>query len=287
MRFLRPLFVLVLLLLTAPVRAADGESRFVGMDDFLIHVKSWGSPDAPAIILIHGFTMNMSFWDRQVPALARTFHVVALDSPGHGQSGKPRDVDYTMDLYARAVEAVARDAGISHAVLIGHSMGLPVIHTVVRRGVLTVDKAVFLDGAILAPPADAKARAERDKFFAAMREGLKGPDYRVVIEQHLLKGMMFKLSKDDAKAVLADLRDIDQHMVSSTFGHFTDADVWAPLRSKVPVLALYSKMSEKGVGHWLNAHYPDNILRVWDDVDHFPQLEQPKRVNAAILDFLK
>lgn len=286
MRLLRPLFFLAALLLALPVQAAEGESRFIGMDDFLVHDKDWGKPDGPPVILIHGFTMDLSSWSRQVPALAKDFHVIALDLPGHGQSGKPRDVDYTMDLYARAVEAVARNYGVSHAVLIGHSMGLPIIHTAIRRGVLTVDKAVFLDGAIMEAPADAKARAEQDKFLAAMRAGLKGPDYRLVLEQ-FFKGFMPRLAPADAQALLANLREVDQHMVSSTFDHFTDANVWAPMRSKVPVLALYAKTSDHGVKRWLNARYPDNRLKLWGDVDHFLHLEQPERVNAAVLDFLK
>lgn len=290
MRLLRPLLVFLLLLATpgvaAPANGKAGESRFVGMDDFLIHYKIWGKADAPAVILIHGFTLDQSFWRLQVPALVKTHRVIAVDSPGHGDSGRPRDVDYTMGLYARAVEAVAKDAGISHAALIGHSMGLPVIHTVVRRAVLKVDKAVFVDGAIIAPPADAKARAEQDKVFTDMQAGLKGPDYQLVLEQ-FFKNFMPKVPPAEAKRLLAKVREADHHMVSSTWDHFTDADVWAPARFDVPVLGLYAKASEAGVKDWLTATYPKHKLVVWDDVDHFPQLEQPERVNKAITDFLK
>jgi len=63
--------------------------------------------------------------------------------------------------------------------------------------------------------------------------------------------------------------------------------VWAPARFDVPVLALYARMSEAGVKDWLTATYPRHKLVVWDDVGHFPQLEQPQRVNKEILDFLK
>lgn len=284
-RLLRPLFVL-LLLIAAPAWAKDGESRFAGLDGFLIHYKSWGKETAPPVILIHGFTLDQSFWRHQVPALAKTHRVIAMDSPGHGDSGWPRDVDYTMGLYARAVEAVAKDAGVSHAALVGHSMGLPVIHTVIRRGVLKVDKAVFVDGAIMVPPADPKARAEEEKFLADLRTGLKTPDYKLVLEQ-FFKGFMQKVPPAEAKLLLAKVRQADQHMVTSTFDHFTDADVWAPARFDVPVLGLYAKMSEAGVKEWLNATYPRNRLVVWDDVDHFPQLEQVDRVNKALVDFLK
>ncbi|HLO77996.1 MAG TPA: alpha/beta hydrolase [Magnetospirillum sp.] len=285
-RLLRPLF-LFLLLLAAPAYAKDGESRFAGLDDFLIHYKSWGKADAPAVILIHGFTLDQSFWRNQIPALSKTHRVIAMDSPGHGDSGWPRDVAYTMTLYARAVEAVAKDAGVGHAALIGHSMGLPVIHTVVRRGVLKVDKAVFVDGAILAPSADPQVRAQQDKFFTDMKQGLASPDYRLVLEQ-FFKGFMEKVPPAEAKRLLAKVNQADQHMVTSTFDHFRDAEVWAPARFTVPVLGLYAKTStDKGVKPWLDANYPTNKLVVWDDVDHFPQLEQPERLNKAIVDFLK
>jgi pimeloyl-ACP methyl ester carboxylesterase len=191
-----------------------------------------------------------------------------------------------MELYARAVEAVAKDAGVSHAALVGHSMGLPVIHTVARRGVLKVDRAVFVDGAIVAPPADPKARAEHDKFFADMLQGLKGPDYRLVLEQ-FFQNFMPKVAPADAKRLLAKVREADQTMVAGTWARFADADVWAPARFDFPVLGLYAKMSEAGVKPWLDAHYPNNKLVVWHDVDHFPQLEQPKRVNKALVEFLK
>ncbi|HTH17924.1 MAG TPA: alpha/beta hydrolase [Magnetospirillum sp.] len=286
MRPFRLLSVLLLLVVAGPVWAKDGESRFVGLDDFLIHYKSWGKAGDPAVILIHGFTLDQSFWSRQVPALAKGHRVIALDSPGHGDSGAPRDIEYTMALYARAVEAVAKDAGVTHAALLGHSMGLPVIHTVARRGVLKVDRVVFVDGAIVEPPADPKARAEQQKFFADMIEGLKSPDYTLVLEQFFQR-FTAKVPADEKKRLIAKVHQADQHMVVSTFSHFADADVWAPARYDFPVLGLYAKMSEAGVKEWLAAHYPNNRLVVWDDVDHFPQLEQPKRVNKELVEFLR
>ncbi len=50
--------------------------------------------------------------------------MITVDLPGHGESDKPQ-IAYTMDLFARAVEAVMRDAGVDQAVLVGHSMGTP------------------------------------------------------------------------------------------------------------------------------------------------------------------
>lgn len=279
-------FVLVLVLLAAPALAKDGDSRYAGLDGFLIHYKSWGKADAPPVIMVHGFTLDMTLWHNQVPVLAKTHRVITLDSPGHGQSGRPGNVDYTMDLYARAVEAVAKDAGVSHAVLVGHSMGLPVIHTVARRGVLPIDKVVFVDGAIMAPHPDPKERAAQEAFMAEMQATLNGPDFRQGLAQ-LYRGIMVKVPAAEGKALLGKLGNADQHVVSSTFSHFTDPAVWAPARYEFPVLGLYAKMSSKGVEEWLAANYPRHTLKVWDDVDHFPQLDRPKRVNREMVRFLR
>ncbi len=276
--------VLVLLAVALPAAAKDGDSRYAGLDGFLVHYKAWGKADAPAVILIHGFTLDQSFWTPQIRTLAGRYRVIAMDSPGHGDSAKPADVAYTMELYARAVEAVAADAGVTRAALIGHSMGLPVIQTVLRRGRLAVTKAVFIDGAIW--PTDPAAVAEHDKTWVPFMDSLRGPDHRVAMQQ-FFQGFMPRLPPDWRKAVEANLRAYDHHMAVSTLEHFGAPDVWAPARFELPVLALYAEMSSPGVKEWLAAHYPRARLVVWADVDHFPQLEQPRRVNEAILKFLR
>lgn len=281
---LRLLLVLVLLAPAAAFAAKDGESRFAGADGVLIHYKSWGK--GSPVILIHGFTLNQSFWRHQVPELAKTHRVIALDLPGHGQSGKPRDTAYTMDFYASAVEAVAKDAALDHAALIGHSMGLPVIHTVMRRGLLKVDKAVFVDGAILAHSNDPAAQAAQTAWMQAMIDGLKSPGYQLVLEQ-FFQGISGKVTAKQKKELLDTSRAVDQHVAVSTFEHFADAPVWAPAKYDIPVLGLYAAVSQMGVKEWLAANYPKAKLVVWSDVDHFPQLTQPARVNKAITAFLK
>lgn len=286
MRALTRLTLLLLLILALPVHAwaKDGQSHYAGDDGILIHYKSWGQ--GPAIILIHGFSLDMSFWRHQIAPLAKTHRVIALDLPGHGDSGKPGDAVYTMDFYAAAVEAVARDAGLGHAALVGHSMGLPIIHTILRRGHLKVDRVVSIDGATLAAPADAKAKAAEDAWIAAMIDGLRSPGYQLVLEQ-FFQSFTTKVSATQKRDLLAKVRSIDQHVALSTFEHFADADVWAPARYNVPFLGLYAAMSSPGVKDWLAGHYPQAKLVVWDDVDHFPQLTQPERVNKALIAFLR
>lgn len=284
LRRLALIAALVLAFMPAARAAASGPDRYAELDGFLVHYQSVGK--GSPVILIHGFTMTLASWAGQTTDLARTHQVVTLDLPGHGDSGAPRDTVYDPDLYARAVEAVAKDAGISHAALVGHSMGLPIIHTVLRRGKLSVDKAVFIDGAILAPPADAAQAAARKAWMDGMIAGLHGPDYQLVLEQ-LITGLSPKLAADPRKRLIAQARAMDRNVAATTFEHLADAAVWAPARFELPVLALYAGPLKPGVAEWLAATYPKSKLVAWDDVDHFIHLEQPKRVADALVKFLK
>ena len=68
-----------------------------------------------------------------------------VDLPGYGKSDKPK-MDYTMDVFAQAVDAVLRDAGVERAVLAGHSMGTPVVLQFYRLYPAKTKALVFVDG---------------------------------------------------------------------------------------------------------------------------------------------
>src|SRR5262249_49131909 len=122
-----------------------------------------------ALVFVHGWTCNAGFWRGQIPRFEKEARVIAVDLPGHGQSDKPQ-IAYTMDLFARAVDAVLRDAGVDRAVLIGHSMGTPVIREFYRKYPQKTLALVIVDGP-LRPFGDKKLM---DAFIAPLRE----PNYK-------------------------------------------------------------------------------------------------------------
>lgn len=81
-----------------------------------------GDPDAPPLVLIHGLSSYMGFWEYQVPYFAKTYRVLALDLPGFGASGRP-DAPYTPPWYADRVDNWLGALGVVSAVVMGHSMG--------------------------------------------------------------------------------------------------------------------------------------------------------------------
>lgn len=88
-----------------------------------LHVTQDGPRDAPALVLIHGFTASTRSWDPLVPMLAQRYRVIRIDLLGHGRSAKPTDAGYAVPDQARRVGEVLDQLGVGRAVVVGHSTG--------------------------------------------------------------------------------------------------------------------------------------------------------------------
>jgi pimeloyl-ACP methyl ester carboxylesterase len=99
---------------------------FHGADGINLVADEWNREapaDKPAVLMLHGGGQNRFSWKSTGQILAgRGFHVVALDSRGHGDSDRASDGDYTVDTLCadtlRVIEQIGRPV-----VLIGASMG--------------------------------------------------------------------------------------------------------------------------------------------------------------------
>ncbi len=75
----------------------------------------------PAIVLVHGFGGDRHTWDEVAPELAKSFTVVAVDLPGHGEAPEPANFD--ADRIAEQIVATVRQEKLSPAIIVGHSLG--------------------------------------------------------------------------------------------------------------------------------------------------------------------
>lgn len=87
-----------------------------------LHTVSLGKGEDP-LLFIHGWSCQASDWDETLSALKGERPVMAIDLPGHGKSAHVEYEDATMIGLAKVVVAAAREAGINHLGLVGHSMG--------------------------------------------------------------------------------------------------------------------------------------------------------------------
>lgn len=112
-------------------------------DGVPLYYEDTGS--GPAVVLIHGWTMNSTFWAGNVPALAGTNRVITLDLRGHGVSGKTPE-GHTLAQYARDVRALMDALDVTDCALVGWSMGTAVILSYVRQfGCDGLRSVVFVD----------------------------------------------------------------------------------------------------------------------------------------------
>ena len=108
--------------LAAPEAGSRGE---VGAAGIVWPIVTWGRPDAPPLLLIHGVTSNAGIWWRVGPALAASGRrVVAVDMPGHGSTA-PRQVSHLFADTAAELATFIRAAGLDRPDLavVGHSWG--------------------------------------------------------------------------------------------------------------------------------------------------------------------
>ena len=101
---------------SATVRSRDG---------IPIVYDAVGSGD-PALILVHGWSCDRTYWRQQTGVFADRHRVVTIDLAGHGESGEGR-ASWTMASFGEDVVAVVDDLGLANMVLVGHSMGGDVI----------------------------------------------------------------------------------------------------------------------------------------------------------------
>lgn len=75
-----------------------------------------------AVILLHGFLGSHKIWEKTIANLSRSYRVIAIDLPGHGNT-PCFGYAHSMDLMAKCVKAVTHKLKLKKYVLIGHSMG--------------------------------------------------------------------------------------------------------------------------------------------------------------------
>src|SRR5258707_7922617 len=202
--------------LAAAQKPATVESRFTTLDGARIHYVNYGKGDE-ALVLIHGWTCNLDNWRDQFADFAKRNRVIALDLPGHGQSDKPQ-VTYSMDYFARAVDAVMRDAKVKRAVLVGHSMGTPVARQFYRKYPEKTLAIVIVDGS-LRPFAD---KVMMDRLI----DGFRGANYKEAVSQMLTAINGPNLSTETRERIKASSLNTPQHVIVSAMQGMADPSFW-------------------------------------------------------------
>jgi pimeloyl-ACP methyl ester carboxylesterase len=142
---------------TRPAASGMRTQTIVGGGGVRLHVREWGPPDAPPVVLIHGISQDHQCWVRQYDGpLADDFRLIAFDLRGHGMSEAPADAASYADgrLWADDLAAVIDELDLDRPVLVGWSYGSFVIGDYLRAyGQGNVAALDFAGGVVRLGPA--------------------------------------------------------------------------------------------------------------------------------------
>ncbi|MFC1682797.1 alpha/beta fold hydrolase, partial [Candidatus Zixiibacteriota bacterium] len=105
--------------------AMQGEKVVTSSDGVEIRFDIQGE-GRPALVFIHGWANNRSIWDAQVSHFSERYKVVNIDLPGYGESGNNRS-NWTIASFGEDVATVIKEMNLEQVVLVGFSMGGPVV----------------------------------------------------------------------------------------------------------------------------------------------------------------
>jgi 2-succinyl-6-hydroxy-2,4-cyclohexadiene-1-carboxylate synthase len=250
---------------------------------------------ADVIVLLHGFTGSHRSWDAIAPALARTRTVVAFDLPGHGDSDFGDTAAHHSMAHTAATLDGAFDAlGITHAVVVGYSMGGRLALYLAATRPQRVSRLVLESASPgLATDGERAARRAADDNLA-----------RFVLE----RGIAAFVDRWETTPVLAAeqtlaaatrrtlraqrLRCMPTGLAASLRGMGTGAQPWLGhqlARATMPTLLIAGGDDAKfvAIGRDLEARLPDARLRVVSGAGHNVHLQVPDTFVALLDDFLR
>jgi pimeloyl-ACP methyl ester carboxylesterase len=257
-----------------------------------------GDAGAIPVLLLHGFPSSSFDFAGVVDRVTARRRVVALDFLGFGLSCKPRDHGYSLFEQADVVLEVARTLGLGRAHIWAHDMGTSVATELLarrERGLCPLDVATLtlMNGSVhvemahltlgqkilRSPLGGAFARLSRRTTFEAQlrRTFVREPDAET------LHAMWELLSRDGGAALLpATIGYVEERR------RFRSRWIGALERCDVPLLVAWGRRDPVAViaiAERIARGTPGARLETWDDVGHWPQIEDPARVTATVAGF--
>jgi len=261
-----------------------------------VFVRLDGPAEGGVVTLLHGFPSSSHDWALVVPALAATHRVLTLDLLGFGDSDKPPGHRYSLFEQADLVEEVWQLLDLPVGPLVAHDYGVTVAQELLARGA-HVEKVAWLNGGLypaLHRPTDvqhALLGPDGAALAAALTPELVAPGLRAVLGRQVPDTVLDDLA--EAAARQDGLRNMHLLMgyVAERRAH---AERWVGALEKAydtgtPFLFAWGVRDPVSGGHMLQAvqdRMPHASYLVLDQAGHYPQLEEPQSVAAALAAFL-
>ena len=254
--------------------------------------------EGPSMTMLHGFPSSSHDWAKVAPALAEGHTLLLCDFLGFGASEKPSEHEYSIHEQADLVQALWAREGIAKTTIVAHDYALSVTQELLaRRGedALAVELAgVHLLNGGLYPDLHRPQPTQ-----TALLDPVQGPRLSELLNEELLVAGLRPTFAEDYDA-LADSIDIwratsreDGQLIAHLLIRYivdreTHQERWvgALESTDVPLAFVWGMLDPISGAHMaqrIRERLPDARFLALDDVCHWPALEAPERVAAAIV----
>ena len=226
-----------------------------------------------ALVFVHGYSCSSEYWWPQLEYFSKDHTVIAIDIAGHGKSGLNRQ-EYSMDAFGNDVTSVIEHLDLEEVVLIGHSMGGPVIVKAANKlGVKTrliVGVDTFHD--LSTEGIGGFARTAVNTMFKLF--------YESMTEDSIDDFFIDKTDEDLARWIRNDALKSPKHISQGTLDALLTMNYPESLRElSIPIVALNARtFRETKLDSNMNT-YKNLQIEFMEDVGHFIMLERPVEFN--------
>ncbi|RWX74686.1 alpha/beta hydrolase [Neorhizobium lilium] len=278
----------VIAVLSSAASAAEKNYTVQSSDGVMIAVQETGSPDGQPVVFVHGLLGSHINWDKQTgsPELQK-YRMITYDMRGHGQSGKPDDMDAYKDgrRWADDLAAVLKSSAAKNPVLVGWSLGGVVLSNYLAAyGDAGIGGLVYVDGVIELTEALITSHPQ-------VYEGLASDDLRTHLDTvRTFLALCFETQPDTAtfERLLSNAAMASWIMTRSTPLMSVSATEGLP-EATVPVLLLYGAKdnlvkTKPSIARAQELN-PAIKTKIYADSGHAPFLEEAARFNRDLSDF--
>jgi monooxygenase len=284
------------------------DSRTVSVDGLNVHYICGGS--GSPLVLVHGLGSSaaVEFYFNLEP-LAANHRVLAIDLPGFGGSDKPA-LEYTIELFVRAVKDLMRSESLEPAAVMGVSMGGRVALGLALESPEMVERLILVDALGVGAPKAVLAyrllltRGLGELTLSSTARALRRMNPRTI--RRLWAWYMQRPGRVDD--ILTDQRIADHGQLlskpeyraaylsalRSIAGMHTLRDgvvVGERLKDlSMPTLLIWGRHDHIFPAAHAEAaaeRLPHGRVEIFEDSGHTPQMEQPERFNRLVLEFLR
>jgi pimeloyl-ACP methyl ester carboxylesterase len=267
----------------------------VDVEGTSINYVDIGEGDSTPVLLVHGLAGQWQNWLENIPRIAQERRVLALDLPGHGRSGMPRE-KISIQGYGRAVDGFLDELGVDRVHVVGNSMGGFVSSELAIQFPERVDRLVLVSAAGISNTSFYRAPALTIGRIASALTAATAARHRSLAGRPITRHVAIALVARHPSRLAPDLvwEGLMKGAGKPSFQNALRANLEYDFRDRLPDIKAPTLVVWGEKDSVISVEDADEFERVIDDArkvvmedtGHVPMVERPRAFNDLLLDFL-